>query len=65
MTIDELPARVTTNVIDVTARGMGGIFAPVLLRGPEESGEELLTIGGSVGGGCVGMILFTPMLIVS
>lgn len=53
--VGELPERITTNVIDVAGRGMGGIFAPVLLRGSEESGEELLTIGGSVGWTFVGM----------
>jgi len=54
-TVDELRERVATNVVDVVARGMGGIFAPMLLRGPDESGEELLSIGRSVGWTFVGM----------
>jgi hypothetical protein len=55
ITAADLGDRVRNNVIDVGARGMGGIFAPALLRGPDESGEELLTIGGSIGWTFVGM----------
>jgi hypothetical protein len=51
----ELPERVAANAIDIVARGMGGLFVPVLLRGPEESGEELLSIGGRAGWTFVGM----------
>jgi hypothetical protein len=55
ITITDLRDRVRNNVIDIAARGMGGIFAPALLRGPDESGEELLTIGGTIGWTFVGM----------
>jgi hypothetical protein len=49
VTIAELPARVQTNVIDVSGRSFVGIFAPVLLRDAGESGEEVLFLGGQVG----------------
>jgi hypothetical protein len=55
ISVADLPDRVRNNVVDIAARGMGGIFAPALLRGPDESGEELLTIGGSIGWTFVGM----------
>ena len=45
----ELPDRVVTNVIDVFGRSFVGIFGPVLLRGPDESGEEVVFLGGQVG----------------
>ena len=48
ITIGELPARVQINTVDIAARGVGGVLAPVLLRGPEESGEELDSLGPSV-----------------
>jgi hypothetical protein len=48
-TAGDLPARVATNVADVTLRSMVGVFAPVVLRGPEESGEEIAALGGAVG----------------
>jgi len=51
----DLGERVSTNIVDVFGRGMGGIFAPALLRGSEESGEELLSIGGTVGWTFVGI----------
>jgi hypothetical protein len=54
-TTAELGERVAANVFDVAARGMGGIFAPALLRGADESGEELLSIGRTVGWTFVGM----------
>ena len=49
ITVAELPERVTTNVVDVFARGVGGIIIPGLLRGADESGEEVLSLGGRVG----------------
>ena len=55
VTSAELRDRVRTNVADVVTRGMGGIFVPVLLRGPDESGEEMLSVGGRVGWTFVGM----------
>jgi hypothetical protein len=55
VTLSELPARVGRNIVDVSGRAMGGIFGPVLLRGPEESGEEVLSLGASIGWTFVGM----------
>ena len=46
ITIAELPDRVATNLLDVFARGVGGILVPTLLRGPDESGEEIVSLGG-------------------
>jgi hypothetical protein len=48
-TVADLPARVATNLEDIFARGFGGIFVPALFRGPSESGEELVSLGGAVG----------------
>ena len=48
-TFVDLPARVATNLTDVFGRGFIGIFAPALLRGPVESGEEVVSLGGRVG----------------
>src|SRR5688500_11895524 len=49
VTLRDIPARVATNVVDVFARGMAGIFVPSLLRGPAESGEEMVALGGAAG----------------
>ena len=48
-TVQDLPARVGTNMVDVFARGIGGLFVPTLLRGPSESGEEMVALGGAMG----------------
>ena len=47
--IAELPGRVTTNIVDIVGRGAGGILVQTLLRGPDESGEEVVSLGGRVG----------------
>jgi hypothetical protein len=49
ITAADIPARLLTNAADVTLRGMSGIFVPALLRGPNESGEEVIALGGVVG----------------
>ena len=49
VTLQDIPARVGVNIVDVFARGMGGIFLPELLRGPAESGEEMVALGGAAG----------------
>lgn len=46
VTARDLPARVWSNTIDVLGRDVVGLVAPSLLRGPDESGEEALAIGG-------------------
>lgn len=48
ITIDELPRRIQINSVDIAARSVGAVIAPVLFRGPEESGEELDSLGPSV-----------------
>lgn len=49
VTVRDIPSRVGVNVVDVFARGMGGIFVPSLLRGAAESGEEMVALGGAAG----------------
>ncbi|MGH9220468.1 MAG: hypothetical protein ACRD1W_14270 [Vicinamibacterales bacterium] len=50
VTATDIPARIATNLTDVFARGAGGIFVPAFLRGPSESGEEVIGLGpGSMG----------------
>jgi hypothetical protein len=45
VTISDLPGRVVNNVWNVLSRDIGGIFVPALFRGPEESGQEVLSLG--------------------
>jgi hypothetical protein len=49
VTLADLPGRIVTNLTDVLARDMGGIFVPAILRGPSESGEEVVSLWGSTG----------------
>ncbi len=49
VTLRDFPARIGVNVVDVFARGMGGLFVPALFRGPAESGEEMVALGGVAG----------------
>jgi hypothetical protein len=49
VSIRDLPARVATNIVDIFARSMGGVFVPALFRGPAESGEEIAALGGATG----------------
>jgi hypothetical protein len=49
VTIAEIPARIGTNLTNVAVRDMGGIFVPAVLRGPSESGEEVVSLWGSSG----------------
>ena len=55
ITTAEISDRVARNTIDVFGRSIGGVFAASMLRGPEESGEEVLSLGGNVGWTFVGM----------
>ncbi len=55
ITTAEISDRVARNTIDVFGRSIGGIFASSMLRGPEESGEEVLSLGANVGWTFVGM----------
>ncbi len=54
VTVADLPGRVATNVIDIAGRSMVGIFGPILLRDADESGEELVSLGGQIGWTFVG-----------
>jgi hypothetical protein len=45
----DLPARVRTNFIDIFGRDMVGIMAPTFFRGADESGEEVIAVGGALG----------------
>ncbi len=45
ITVRDLPARIAENLTDVFTRGPVGVFVPALLRGPSESGEEVLSLG--------------------
>ena len=49
VTIADIPARIVTNLTNVAARDIGGIFVPAILRGPSESGEEVVSLWGSTG----------------
>jgi hypothetical protein len=42
----ELPARVSRNLVNVFGRDIGGVFVPGFYRGPLESGEETVGLGG-------------------
>jgi hypothetical protein len=55
VTLRDFPARVAVNIVDISARGMGGLFVPVLFRSPAESGEEMVSLGGAAGLGTGGM----------
>jgi len=55
VTARDLPDRIATNLVDISGRSVGGIFAPVLLRPPEESGEEVVSLAGRVSWTFVGI----------
>jgi hypothetical protein len=47
--LGDLPSRVANNVVNVFGRDTGGILLPVLYRGPDESGEEVVALGRMLG----------------
>jgi hypothetical protein len=49
VTVGDLPARVRTNFIDIFGRDMVAIMAPTFLRAADESGEEVIAVGGALG----------------
>jgi hypothetical protein len=49
VTAADLPDRVATNVVDVVGRSAVGIFAPLVLRSADESGEEVVFLAGQLG----------------
>ena len=64
-TVADLPDRVTTNLIDVSGRSFVGIFTPLFLRPVEESGEEVVFLGGQVGWTFVGFGGLTATIAIS
>ncbi len=44
--LGELPARVGRNLVNVLGRDLGGVFVPAFYRGPLESGQETVGLGG-------------------
>jgi hypothetical protein len=48
-TLGELPAQTWWNVVNVLGRDAGGVFVPTFFRGPDESGEEVVSLGGRPG----------------
>lgn len=49
ITVGDIPARIATNLTGVFVRDIGGVFVPAFLRGPHESGEEVVGLGGVAG----------------
>ena len=49
ITLADIPDRLMTNAVDVFGRAFGGMFVPVIFRGAEESGEEVVSLGGVIG----------------
>lgn len=47
VTIGDFPARIANNAFDVFGRAVAGIVVPELFRGPTESGEETVSLGGA------------------
>jgi hypothetical protein len=45
VTLRGLPARLAVNAVDIVTRDMVALVAPSLLRGPQESGLEILAVG--------------------
>lgn len=60
----DLPGRVVENALDIAGRDVGGLIAPALFRGAEESGEEVFAMGYSSGmqGGSMGMTTGTLLI---
>ena len=63
-TLGDLPAQTWWNLVNVFGRDMGGVFVPAFLRGPNESGEEVVSLGassgplpGSMGGATATMVI--------
>ena len=49
VTVSDLPERIGTNLVDIGGRSFVGIFAPIVLRSADESGEELVFLAGQLG----------------
>ena len=64
-TLADVRARVVENLTNVFGRDMTGMLAPAFLRGPDESGEEVVSIGGTIGVQAGSMGNATPTLAIS
>lgn len=62
--VADLPRRVQGNLVNVFGRDIGAIIFPAAFRGPAESGEEVVSIGGGSGnrGGSMGGATATVIL---
>lgn len=65
-TVRDLPARIGRNIFDVVTRDAVALVAPSLLRGPHQSGLELLGVGtygmrGPMGNGTETIVLSTVL----
>jgi len=63
-TLADLPEQTWRNLVNVFGRDMGGVFVPAFFRGPNESGEEVVSLGpssgplsGSMGGAAATMVI--------
>ena len=45
----DLPARVARNLVNVFGRDAGGVFVPAFFRSSDESGQEVVALGGATG----------------
>jgi hypothetical protein len=61
----ELAIRVADNLTNVFIRDVGGILVPAFYRGADESGEEVVSLGGALGLRAGSMSNATPTKIVS
>jgi hypothetical protein len=48
VTVRDLPARVRDQLVDVFGRAIGGIVLPTLYRSAQESGQEVVAVGGGL-----------------
>ena len=64
-TLGELPARAWSNLITVFGSDMGGVFVPAFFRSPDESGEEVVALGGRSGPGAGNMGRATATMVIS
>jgi len=48
-TFRDVGTRVVENLFDVFGRDAAGILVPAFLRGPDESGQEVVSLGGAIG----------------
>ncbi len=61
----DLSARVARNIVNVFGRDAGGVFVPAFFRGPDESGQEVVALGGTVGLRAASMGLAPATIVVS